>query len=122
MSKWCNTCHHSEYPSCDHNCIVCGKDFEELAEVVIKQREEIDALRWTNKQLVKNEKKKRIELWKKAITQFMDKLKTERSYTPNLSIDGKEVVNMEDVEVVAKEMLDQKKSAFKEANKYENNN
>lgn len=42
MSRWCNTCHHSEYPSCDHNCIVCGKDFEELVKMVFEQQAEIE--------------------------------------------------------------------------------
>ena len=30
MSRWWNTCRHSEYPSCNDNCIVFGKDFEGL--------------------------------------------------------------------------------------------
>ena len=110
MSQWCNTCSlgkvNCRYESCTKDCPAFGKTYEELAEVVIRQREEIDALRWTNKQLVKVEKQKRKELWKKAINQFMDKLKTECGYVPNLSLDGKEVVDIEDVEVVAKEMID----------------
>ena len=74
MSRWCNTCHHSEYPSCNDNCIVFGKDFEELAETVFKQREEIDVLRWTNKQFIKAEKEKRRELWSKAENELVDKI------------------------------------------------
>ena len=75
MSRWCKTCRHSEYPSCNENCIVFGKDFEELAETVLKQREEINALRWTNKQLVKAEKEKRRNLWVKAIKELVTSFK-----------------------------------------------
>ena len=78
----------------------------EAINLIKHQREEIDALRWTNKHLIKTEKEKRRELWKKAINQFMDELKTKWSYVPNLSIDGKEVIDTEDIEVVAKEMID----------------
>jgi len=65
MSQWCSTCHLNEYQSCNKDCIVFGKDFEKLAEMVIKQKEEIDALRWANKQIIKFEKKKRKEIFDK---------------------------------------------------------
>lgn len=110
MSQWCNTCSRSKvvgrWTSCTKDCPAFGKTFEELAEIVIRQQEEHDALRWTNKQLIKNEKKKRTELWKKAVNQFMDKLKTEYGYVSNLSLDGKEVVDICDIESVAREMID----------------
>ena len=69
MSQWCDTCSlgkvNGRYESCTKNCPAFGKTYEELAEIVIRQREEIDALRWTNKQLIKVEKEKRRELWDK---------------------------------------------------------
>ena len=109
MSKWCDTCSRNkitgEWKSCGRDCPAFGKHHEELAEMVIKQKEEINALRQTNKQLVKIEKKKRIALWNKAVNQFMNELKNKWSYVPNLSIDGKEVVDVEDIEIVAKEMI-----------------
>ena len=40
MSKWCNTCHRNELPdewtSCDNECPVFGKSFDDLAKAVIK--------------------------------------------------------------------------------------
>ena len=39
MSKWCNTCYRneltSEWKSCDSECPVFGKSFDELAKIVI---------------------------------------------------------------------------------------
>lgn len=39
MSRWCNSCvyggRYNQYP-CDNTCIIFGKDFEELAELVIE--------------------------------------------------------------------------------------
>ena len=39
MSKWCNTCHRNEltgvWQSCNADCPVFGKDFEELAKIVV---------------------------------------------------------------------------------------
>lgn len=39
MAKWCNTCHRNEFTgewkSCDGSCPVFGKDFDELAKIVI---------------------------------------------------------------------------------------
>lgn len=79
MSQWCDTCSLGKitgrYQSCGHDCPAFGKSFEELAESVIKQREEIDALRWTNKQLIKAEKEKRRNLWKKAIRELVERFK-----------------------------------------------
>ena len=67
MGKWCNTCHRNElkdkWNSCRNDCPIFGKDFDDLAEMVIKQKEENDALRWTNKHLVKVKKEKCRELW-----------------------------------------------------------
>ena len=40
MSKWCDTCYRNEitkeWKSCDSDCPVFGKNFEELAKIVIK--------------------------------------------------------------------------------------
>ena len=33
MSRWCSKCVNKKYPSCDENCIIFGKRFEELAEL-----------------------------------------------------------------------------------------
>lgn len=70
MSKWCNTCHRNElkdkWNSCRSDCLIFGKDFDDLAEMVIKLKEENEALRFANKQIIKVEKEKRRELWKKA--------------------------------------------------------
>lgn len=78
MSQWCNTCSlgkvNGRYESCTKDCPAFGKTYEELAETVIRQREENDALRWTNNQLVKVEKEKRRELWKKAESDLVDKI------------------------------------------------
>lgn len=39
MAKWCSTCHRNEFTeewkSCDSSCPVFGKDFDELAKIVI---------------------------------------------------------------------------------------
>ena len=39
MSKWCETCHRNEmtgqWKSCNHDCPVLGKYFEDLASVVV---------------------------------------------------------------------------------------
>ena len=48
MSKWCDTCYRNEiteeWKSCNSDCPVFGKDFEELARLVIKHEfdKEID--------------------------------------------------------------------------------
>lgn len=69
MSKWCNTCHRNElkdiWNSCNNACPIFGKDFDDLAKMVIKQKEENDALRWANKSIIKVEKEKRKQLWDK---------------------------------------------------------
>ena len=40
MSKWCDTCYRNkftdEWKPCDSNCPVFGKNFEELARIVIE--------------------------------------------------------------------------------------
>ena len=40
MAKWCDTCWRNEiteeWKSCNDDCPVFGKDFEELAKIVIK--------------------------------------------------------------------------------------
>ena len=45
MSKWCSTCYRNEitgeWKSCGEDCPVFGKDFEELAKVVIKHNTKI---------------------------------------------------------------------------------
>lgn len=33
MSRWCNECANKEYPSCNENCIIFSKGFEELAKL-----------------------------------------------------------------------------------------
>lgn len=33
MSRWCSKCVNKKYPSCDENCIIFGKRFEELSEL-----------------------------------------------------------------------------------------
>lgn len=69
MSKWCNTCHRNNlkdiWNSCSGDCPVFGKDFDDLAEMLIKQIEENEALRFANKEIIKVEKEKRRELWEK---------------------------------------------------------
>lgn len=91
---FCEDCPYKQYTiNCRDHLI------EDAFNLVVAQRK-------ANHSIIRIEKRKRRELWQKAINQFMDKLKTEWSYVPNLSIDGKEVVNMEDVEIVAKEMTD----------------
>lgn len=58
---------------CDVLCTATEYLADKIAEVVFKyHREEIDALRWTNKQLIKTEKEKRRELWKKATSQIKE--------------------------------------------------
>lgn len=104
MSRWCNTCHCSEYKSCDKDCIVFGKHFEELAEIVIKQQAEIDALRWTNKHLVKVEKQKRKELWKKAITEFADRLIDRADLIRTNAFDSKWAISQDDIDNLVEEM------------------
>ena len=43
MSKWCNVCHRNEsseeWKSCDDSCPVFGKNFDELAKIVIKENQ-----------------------------------------------------------------------------------
>ena len=91
---FCEDCPYKQYTiNCRDHLI------EDAFDLVVAQRK-------ANHSIIRIEKRKRRELWQKAINQFMDKLKTEWSYVPNLSVDGKEVVNMEDVEIVAKEMTD----------------
>lgn len=91
---FCEDCPYKQYTiNCRDHLI------EDAFNLVVAQRK-------ANHSIIRIEKRKRRELWQKAINQFMDKLKTEWSYVPNLSIDGKEVVNIEDVEIVAKEMTD----------------
>lgn len=45
MSKWCDTCYRNEitkeWKSCDSDCPVFGKHFEELAKIVIKHEVDI---------------------------------------------------------------------------------
>ena len=58
---------------CDALCNATEYLADKIAEEVFKyHREEIDALRWTNKLLIKTEKEKRREIWKKAINQFLN--------------------------------------------------
>ena len=44
MSKWCDTCHRNKtndkWNSCDNTCPVFGKNFEELAEMIINLSKE----------------------------------------------------------------------------------
>lgn len=90
---FCEDCPYKQYTiNCRDHLI------EDAFNLVVAQRK-------ANHSIIRIEKEKRRKLWQKAINQFMDKLKTEWSYVPNLSIDGKEVVDMEDVEIVAKEMI-----------------
>lgn len=83
MSKWCDTCSRNkitgELRSCSKDCPAFGKHHEELAEIVIRQQQEIEALRWTNTTLIKTEKKKRRKLWNKAVNQFAEKLRNGHS-------------------------------------------
>lgn len=108
MSQWCNTCSLSkvtgEWQSCGYDCPAFGKSFEELAEIVIKQREEVDALRWTNKQLIKVGKEKRKELWKKAINEFAEKLRKKKS---DLFLCGVffGIVTVDDIDNIKTEMI-----------------
>lgn len=106
MSRWCNTCHHNEYQSCNKDCVVFGKNFEELAEIVIKQEREIDALRWTNKLLIKVEKEKRRKLWVKAVNQFAEMLKN-RHYFHASCVGDCYQMSGNDIDNIVKEMTRQ---------------
>lgn len=79
MSKWCDTCNRNEmtgkWSSCSHECPICGKSFEELAKMVIEQKAEIEALRWTMRIFSREQKEKRRNLWKKAVNQFAEKIR-----------------------------------------------
>lgn len=33
MSRWCGKCFNEEYPSCNEQCIIFGKDLEELSKI-----------------------------------------------------------------------------------------
>lgn len=105
MSKWCNTCHRNDlkdkWNSCSSDCPVFGKDFDELAEIVIEQQAGIEALRWTNKLLIKTEKEARRNLWKKAITQFAEKLRNEAVTKCNWD----DCVDVDDINTIEKELL-----------------
>lgn len=99
MSRWCNTCRHSEYTHCNDNCIVFGKDFEGLAEMVFKQQAEIQELQ------------KRIVFWRqdmdynpereqiKAIKGLVKRLKNKCYFEGN--------VNKFDIDNIAEEMIKQ---------------
>ena len=104
MSRWCNTCYNNEYPSCNKDCVMFGKNFEELAKIVIEQQREIEALRWTNRHFVKTEKEKRRNLWKKAISEFEKRL-TDRADLINVnSFDSKWVISQDDIDIIVREM------------------
>lgn len=45
-----------------------------LEDLHIQAMQAIEALQWTNKQLIKTEKEKRRELWKKAENDLVDKI------------------------------------------------
>lgn len=49
MSRWCSECAYKKYRPCNRTCIVFGKDFDELAELVIQFQEEIVSLQNTLK-------------------------------------------------------------------------
>jgi len=49
MSRWCSECAYKNYRPCNRTCIVFGKDFDELAELVIQFQEEIAILQNTLK-------------------------------------------------------------------------
>lgn len=36
MAKWCETCYREPYVGCNVDCPVFGKDFDELAKMVIQ--------------------------------------------------------------------------------------
>ena len=115
MSKWCNTCHRNElkdkWNSCSSDCPIFGKDFDDLAEIVIKQKEENEALRFANKQIIKVEKEKRRELWKKAIKEFAEKLREKKDVEFYDDVEcgitfQYETVDIDDVNDIEKEMID----------------
>lgn len=45
MSKWCNTCYRNEFTGewqpCSKDCPVFGKDFDELAKIIIEHNTKI---------------------------------------------------------------------------------
>lgn len=49
MSRWCSECAYKKYRPCNRTCIVFGKDFDELAKLVIQFQEEIASLQNTLK-------------------------------------------------------------------------
>lgn len=49
MSRWRSKCAYEKYRPCNRTCIVFGKDFDELAELVIQYQEEIAILQNTLK-------------------------------------------------------------------------
>ena len=49
MSRWCSECAYKKYRPCNRTCIVFGKDFDELAELVIQFQDEIASLQNTLK-------------------------------------------------------------------------
>ena len=83
----------------------------EAINLIKRQREEIDALRWTNKHLIKTENEKRRELWQKAIREFAKKLREKKDIEfyrdAELGITFQyETVDIDDINNVEKEMID----------------
>ena len=76
----------------------------EAINLIKHQREEIDALRWTNKQLVKVEKEKRRELWEKAITEFADRLIDRADLIRINAFDSKWTISQDDIDNLVGEM------------------
>ena len=77
----------------------------EAINLIKHQREEIDALRWTNKQLIKAEKEKRRELWEKAITEFEDRLIDRADLIRVNSFDSKWAISQDDIDNIVEEMI-----------------
>lgn len=77
-----------------------------LGDLHIQVMQAIEALQWTNKQLIKTEKEKRRELWKKAITEFADRL-TERADLIRINaFDSKWAISQDDIDNLVEEMTD----------------
>lgn len=84
----------------EKNVLIAGQ--ETLQKDIAELNEKNEALRWTNKHLLKTEKEKRKELWKKAITDFAKELikigKTDGAF---------DYVDLWDVEKIKKTLLNE---------------
>ena len=72
--EWNKDCSHCPYAA-DPDCI--SRLVEAALDLIRFKNEANDAIRWTNKHLLKVEKKRRADVWKKAILQFAEAVKKE---------------------------------------------